>query len=119
MSTSPRITIEPATTAEPPAQPKRRQYSVAEKRRIVEASFAPNASVARRESRERMALTPTRFSVGVACTNPGGWAGSPRRDPKPENSARRNWGADSDDVDQLFRSDADQSGAKRRRAFSV
>ena len=26
---------------------------------------------------------------------------------------------DSDDVDQSFRSDADQSGAKRRRAFSV
>ena len=28
-------------------------------------------------------------------------------------------GGDSDDVDQSFRSDADQSGAKRRRAFSV
>jgi len=26
---------------------------------------------------------------------------------------------DSDDVDQSFRSDADQSGAKRRRALSV
>ena len=28
-------------------------------------------------------------------------------------------GADSDDVDQSFRSDADQFGAKRRRALSV
>jgi hypothetical protein len=27
--------------------------------------------------------------------------------------------ADSDDVDQSFRSDGDQSGAKRRRALSV
>jgi hypothetical protein len=29
------------------------------------------------------------------------------------------FGADSNDVDQSFRSDADQFGAKRRRAFSV
>jgi hypothetical protein len=28
-------------------------------------------------------------------------------------------GGDSDDVDQSFRSDVDQSGAKRRRALSV
>jgi hypothetical protein len=28
-------------------------------------------------------------------------------------------GADSDDVDQSFRSDGDQRGAKRREAFSV
>ena len=35
-----------------------------------------------------------------------------------EESDQRNR-ADSDDVDQPFRSDADQSGAKRRRALSV
>ena len=29
------------------------------------------------------------------------------------------WDAHSDDVDQSFRSDADQNGAKRRRALSV
>jgi hypothetical protein len=29
------------------------------------------------------------------------------------------WNGDSDDVDQSFRSDTDQNGAKRRRALSV
>lgn len=46
MSASARITADPAAV-EPPAQPKRRRYSVAEKRRIVEESFHPKASVAR------------------------------------------------------------------------
>ena len=46
MSASARITIEPAVT-EPPVQPKRRRYSIAEKRRIVEDSFQPKTSVAR------------------------------------------------------------------------
>jgi transposase len=45
MSVSSRITIEPVT--EPPVRPKRRQYSIAEKRRIVEESFQPTTSVAR------------------------------------------------------------------------
>jgi transposase len=39
------MTIEPA--AEVQAQPKRRRYSIAEKRRIVEESFEPKTSVAR------------------------------------------------------------------------
>ena len=39
------MTIEP--TAEAQAQPKRRRYSIAEKRRIVEESFEPKTSVAR------------------------------------------------------------------------
>ena len=47
MSASARITIEPPAAAEPTAQPKRRRYSVAEKRRMVEESFEPGASVAR------------------------------------------------------------------------
>ena len=46
MSASARITIEPAVT-EPATQPMRRRYSIAEKRRIVEESFQPKASVAR------------------------------------------------------------------------
>ena len=45
MSSPARITIEPA--AEAPSQPKRRRYSIAEKRRIVEESFEPKTSVAR------------------------------------------------------------------------
>lgn len=45
MSNPARITIEPA--AEAAAQPKRRRYSIAEKRRIVEESFEPKTSVAR------------------------------------------------------------------------
>lgn len=45
VSASARVTIEPAT--EPPDQPKRRRYSIAEKRRMVEESFQPKASVAR------------------------------------------------------------------------
>jgi hypothetical protein len=40
-----RMTIEPV--AEAPAQPKRRRYSIAEKRRIVEESFEPKTSGAR------------------------------------------------------------------------
>jgi transposase len=46
MSSSARVTIEPAV-AEPPKIPKRRRYSIAEKRRIVEESFQPGSSVAR------------------------------------------------------------------------
>ncbi len=46
MSASARITIEPANP-EAAAQPKRRRYSIAEKRRIVEESFEPKTSVAR------------------------------------------------------------------------
>lgn len=46
MSSSARVTIEPAL-AEAAKTPKRRQYSIAEKRRIVEESFQPGSSVAR------------------------------------------------------------------------
>jgi transposase len=46
MSSSARVTIEPAL-AELPKTPKRRRYSIAEKRRIVEESFQPGSSVAR------------------------------------------------------------------------
>ena len=46
MSSSARVTIEPAST-EAPKTPKRRRYSIAEKRRIVEESFQPESSVAR------------------------------------------------------------------------
>jgi transposase len=46
MSSSARVTIEPALT-ESPKTPKRRRYSIAEKRRIVEESFQPGSSVAR------------------------------------------------------------------------
>lgn len=46
MSSSARVTIEPVSE-EAPKTPKRRQYSVAEKRRIVEESFQPGFSVAR------------------------------------------------------------------------
>lgn len=41
-----RMTVVPAE-AEPPSQSKRRRYSIAEKRRIVEESFEPGTSVAR------------------------------------------------------------------------
>ncbi len=46
MSSSAQVMIEPALR-EAPALPKRRRYSIAEKRRIVEESFQPGASVAR------------------------------------------------------------------------
>src|SRR5215469_5305922 len=46
MTSSARVTIEPAV-AEAPTTPKRRRYSIAEKRRIVEESFQPGSSVAR------------------------------------------------------------------------
>ena len=46
MSTSARVSIEPAV-AVAPETPKRRKYSIAEKRHIVEESFRPGASVAR------------------------------------------------------------------------
>jgi transposase len=46
MSSSARVTIE-STSAESPETPKRRRYSIAEKRRIVEESFQPGSSVAR------------------------------------------------------------------------
>jgi transposase len=46
MSNAARVTIEPALAKEPET-PKRRRYSIAEKRRIVEESFQPEASVAR------------------------------------------------------------------------
>jgi transposase len=46
MSSSARITIEPPVAAAP-AGSKRRKYSIAEKRRIVEESFLPGSSVAR------------------------------------------------------------------------
>ena len=46
MSTSARVTIEPASTETPEAR-KRRRYSIADKRRIVEESFRPETSVAR------------------------------------------------------------------------
>lgn len=46
MSASARVTIEPPG-AEPLLRPKRRRYSIAEKRRIVEATFDPKTSVAR------------------------------------------------------------------------
>jgi transposase len=46
MSSSARVTIEPAL-AESPKTSKRRKYSIAEKRRIVEESFQPESSVAR------------------------------------------------------------------------
>lgn len=45
-SSSARVTIEPVS-AETPKTPKRRKYSVAEKRRIVEESFQPGSSVSR------------------------------------------------------------------------
>ncbi len=46
MSASARITLEPVKP-DSPSQPKRRRYSIAEKRRIVEESFQPRTSVAR------------------------------------------------------------------------
>jgi transposase len=46
MSSSAQVTIEPASR-ETPATLKRRRYSIAEKRRMVEESFQPGASVAR------------------------------------------------------------------------
>ncbi len=46
MSASPRVTVEPAVP-DAPAQTKRRRYSIAEKRRIVEETFQPKTSVAR------------------------------------------------------------------------
>ncbi len=46
MSSSARVTIEP-TLDQAPKTPKRRRYSIAEKRRIVEESFQPGSSVAR------------------------------------------------------------------------
>ena len=46
MSSSAQVTIEPALR-ETPAASKRRRYSIAEKRRMVEESFQPGASVAR------------------------------------------------------------------------
>ncbi len=46
MGSSARVTIEPAL-AEAPKAPRRRRYSIAEKRRIVEESFQPGSSVAR------------------------------------------------------------------------
>jgi len=46
MSSSAQVTMEPALR-EAPATSKRRKYSIAEKRRIVEESFQPGASVAR------------------------------------------------------------------------
>jgi transposase len=46
MSTSAPVTIEPTVTVAPES-PKRRKYSIAEKRHIVEESFRPGASVAR------------------------------------------------------------------------
>jgi transposase-like protein len=46
MSSSAQVTIEPALR-ETPAASKRRRYSIAEKRRMVEESFQPGASVVR------------------------------------------------------------------------
>ena len=46
MSSSVRATIEPAVV-QAPKTVKRRRYSIAEKRRIVEESFQPGSSVAR------------------------------------------------------------------------
>jgi transposase len=46
MTSSAQVTIEPALR-ETPAASKRRRYSIAEKRRMVEESFQPGASVAR------------------------------------------------------------------------
>jgi transposase len=46
MSSSAQVTIDPALR-ETPAPAKRRRYSIAEKRRMVEESFQPAASVAR------------------------------------------------------------------------
>ena len=46
MSSSARVSIEPAL-AEAAERPKRRRYSIAEKRQIVEESFRPDTSVAR------------------------------------------------------------------------
>jgi len=46
MSSSAQVTIEPASRETPEAS-KRRRYSIAEKRRMVEESFQPGASVAR------------------------------------------------------------------------
>lgn len=46
MSASARVTLEPVS-ADSPSQPKRRRYSIAEKRRIVEETFQPKTSVAR------------------------------------------------------------------------
>lgn len=46
MSSSTRVTIEPAGV-QAPARPTRRRYSIAEKRRIVEESFQAETSVAR------------------------------------------------------------------------
>lgn len=47
MSTSARLTIEPAIADAPALTSKRRQYGTAEKRQIVEESFHPRTSVAR------------------------------------------------------------------------
>ena len=46
MSSSAQVTIEPGLRGTPAAS-KRRRYSIAEKRRLVEESFQPGASVAR------------------------------------------------------------------------
>jgi transposase len=46
MSSSAQVSIEPGSR-ETPAASKRRRYSIAEKRRMVEESFQPGASVAR------------------------------------------------------------------------
>jgi transposase len=47
MSTSARVIVEPAAAPATTERIKRRKHSVAEKRRVVEESFQPGASVAR------------------------------------------------------------------------
>ncbi|GEM_PF-3563194 len=66
MGSSARVTIE-SVVAEAPKTPKRRRYSIAEKRRIVEESFQPRSSVARVGGHTES--TRIRFSVGGACTS--------------------------------------------------
>jgi len=67
--------------------------------------------------------------VPGACPQCGGWQFTVNRCAhcrlddldyaRTHSNAGRLFDAHSDDADQSFRSDADQSGAKRRRAFSV
>ena len=126
MSSSAQVTIEPALR-EGPAPPKRRRYSIAEKRRMVEESFQPGASVAR-----------VARAHGVNANQVFGWRKLYQRGRLGENTRAAQDvellpvtvsdspvapaplpPAHSDDVDQSFRSDADQNGAKRRRTLSV
>lgn len=71
MSSSARVTIEPAL-AEVPETPKRRKYSIAEKRRIVEERFEPGASVAR--AARAHGVNANQVINGGGCIIAGVWA---------------------------------------------